>query len=395
MMDIERATYLLNGYHEEKLSESEYAEFFALLHEDQYALFREQWLDGCWSLGELQSQGEPNNERILSTIFKEQQKRSYRRTYSVVAAIVLFFSLVATVYTFVFSDFSPSGQLADIEPGGNKANIVLPNGEIVSLSEQEQGLSMKGEIRYLDGDPVSGLKNKIDASDQLALTVPRGGVYQITLSDGSEVWLNSESKLYYSAQLGKQKREVFLEGEAYFKVAKLYVSEGDTVRRVPFVVKTAKQTIEVLGTQFNVSAYGDEPGISTTLVEGKVKVTMDSVGAHGGINEMVLKPGESTITGTGGLLLNDLSSKQQTAWKEGYFDFTNMPLDQVMRQLGRWYGVDIAYEGKIPKIMFYGTIERNNRLSTIMTLLETNHLDYRLEKNKLTIIAKERKGGKI
>ncbi len=312
--------------------------------------------------------------------------------------------LAATAATWVFygDQRNPESETVnltseDIVPGGNRAVLTLADGRIVDLSEAQEGIVVGDAISYTDGSKVVDVgKESLTShvSHLMSLSTPKGGTYQITLPDGSKVWLNAGSTLKYPSRFDKDQRVVTLEGEAFFEIQEI---QGTRVSRVPFKVLTSGQTVEVLGTSFNLSAYADEEETKTTLVSGRVQVAISPLEGGRGVTE-VLKPGEQSITraslpGQGAATtVNKVDVNKYTSWKNGYFDFTDMTLQEVMRQLGRWYDLEVSYEGQIPHLEFYGSIERDNRLSTVMALLESNELAYRLEGRKL--IVWHRKGGK-
>ena len=197
----------------------------------------------------------------------------------------------------------------------------------------------------------------------------------MTLLDGSKVWLNANSTLIYPTRFSDETRNVRLTGEAYFDVAK---------SKVPFRVTSTGQTVEVLGTEFNLSAYPDEPETKTTLVEGKVRLRVSSTGASS-----LLVPGDQ------GLLINELietkrvDTDQYTAWKDGRFTFDGKPFDQIMRELGRWYDLEIQYEGPVPQAELFGDAFRNENLSFVLKLLDNGGFNYTLDGRTLVIKTKE------
>lgn len=266
-------------------------------------------------------------------------------------------------------------HVQDVQPGGNRATLTLADGRTVDLSEAQDGIIVGEEINYTDGSEVmdAGKESLVsDVSRLMSLSTPKGGTYQVTLPDGSNVWLNANSTLKYPSRFDREERLVELEGEGYFDVVK-----GD----VPFRVMSKGQTVEVLGTQFNVSAYADEPETKTTLVEGAVRLQVGATGAR-----LSLMPGEQ-----GALTANILSKKQvdveqYIAWKEGYFAFSNTSIVAVMKQLGRWYDIEVHYEGAVPTDRFDGEISRELTLQQVLNGLATTQINYRVEGKTLTII---------
>lgn len=263
----------------------------------------------------------------------------------------------------------------DIQPGGNRARLTLSDGRTIDLSAGQRGIIVGDEITYPDGSsvlsPEAGLR-------LLTLSTPKGGTYQVTLPDGSRVWLNSASKLSYPSQFTGDERIVELEGEAYFEVSKsrktIHRPDRNSRGPLPFLVKTHHQTVEVLGTQFNISAYSDEPEVKTTLVEGSVKVDLTNN------TPTILKPGQQSIVHNEKTTVNEVDVSAFIGWKEGYFVFNGTELQEAMKQLSRWYDVEVTYEGTVPHTPFYGRISRDNTLAGVLAILREGKVNFRIEK---------------
>lgn len=239
-----------------------------------------------------------------------------------------------------------------ILPGANRATLTLADGRVIDLNTEQNGIIVGEEITYRDGSSV--LREHVS---QLALSTPRGGQYEVTLPDGTNVWLNAASKLEYPSRFTDEERVVRLEGEAYFAVAK-----DD---RKPFRVVCAQQEIEVLGTEFNISAYPDESEIKTTLVEGSVSLKTDHRPAT------TLKPNQQAILHKGVLDISNVDVSAAIAWKNGLFNFHGLTLDDALKQVERWYDVKVRYEeGKRPKGYLGGKMSRGVKLSTFLDFLE-------------------------
>ena len=213
-------------------------------------------------------------------------------------------------------------------------------------------------------DPAEPVFNTIET--------PVGGKYQLNLADGSKVWLNSSSSIRFPIFFSKDNREVELKGEAYFEVSK------DSKRK--FSVRSGIQTVEVLGTQFNINAYSDEKSIKTTLFEGEIRVidlkTNDS---------KLLKPGEQSNVDQS-IQIRRIDTQTEIAWKEGYFHFKKADIETVMRQLGRWYGVTARYEGNLPKHHFSGAISNNLTLLEVLEILEKSNIHFRLDGKEVVVM---------
>lgn len=259
----------------------------------------------------------------------------------------------------------------DIQPGGNRATLILSDGSTIDLSEMQSGIVVEDKRILYEGEAGDLIPLQSEVTP-LMLSTPKGGTYQITLSDGTKVWLNAESTLKYPSRFNGMERVVEVEGEAYFLVAKN--------PEKPFKVISRGQEIEVLGTAFNVMAYADERAVKTTLVEGKVALKVDGSGAR-----ISLEPNEQSILLGADLRKHQVDVRPYVAWKDGEFNFDNTPLTDMMKQMSRWYGVDVSYAHEVPKDRFSGTVSRNVSLQTILELLRISEVDYRIENNTLII----------
>lgn len=274
---------------------------------------------------------------------------------------------------------------SDAAPGSNKAILVLANGQKISLSDihngdvaKEAGLSITktadGQLVYNIVDDKPDGATKEDTFN--TIETPKGGVWQIKLPDGSSVWLNAASSLTYPLSFAKgKKRMVELKGEAYFEVSK----DKDH----PFVVKTAKQEVEVLGTSFNINSYADESEVKTTLLEGSVKVMPYLAGQQAD----VLKPGEQAVLNEKGMNIKEVDAEESIDWKNGYFMFNNEKQENIMRKIARWYNVQIEYADVSAKdVMYYGSISRFENVSKVLRKFEqTGEVRFEINKNKITV----------
>jgi ferric-dicitrate binding protein FerR (iron transport regulator) len=202
------------------------------------------------------------------------------------------------------------------------------------------------------------------------LSTARGEQYQITLSDGTKVWLNAATTLTFPASFASQaERAVEVNGEAYFEVA------ADPAR--PFKVRTRQQQIQVLGTSFNVNTYADEPFATTTLLRGAVSIN----------GTQVLKPGQQAVsTENGTLKITTVNTDGIIAWKNGYFEFNDENIYEVMRKIARWYDVEVIYEGDIPTNEMEGTISRFENVSKVLNTIEkAGLLKFRINEKKIYV----------
>jgi transmembrane sensor len=298
----------------------------------------------------------------------------------------------------------------DIAPGKNGATITLANGEVIQLSNAKSGVVIGDDkLAYNDKtaiviDPSSrgkesalGHANSRDLSSlrsvKMTAQTSKGQTYQFTLPDGTKVWLNADSKLEFSSNLSKgNTRIVKLQGEAYFEVSKVLMKEQglrSKEKRLPFIVMSNGQQVEVLGTHFNVNAYADEGNTKTTLLEGLVQVTSqqkpgDVIGK--GFSE-VLKPGQQTVLTANKLDVITASIEQSIAWKNGQFAFEKQSLQEIMRCLSRWYDVEVVFEPGFKSMPFTGSVSRFKNISTVLNLLElTGKVHFRIEGRRVTVM---------
>jgi len=258
----------------------------------------------------------------------------------------------------------------DIEPGHNQATLILANGKKIILTRGLNGLLArqgKTQIHVHQNNIIYDAKNK--TGDQISyntLSTAKGeqSPYPLILTDGTKVWLNAESSITFPTAFNQKERIVKITGEALFEVA------HDP--KQPFKVEAANQTIEDIGTQFDVNAYIDEPATKTTLIEGSVKV-----------NNIIIKPGQQTD----GSHIKTVNTEIVTAWKEGNFHFEGDDIQTVMRQLTRWYNIDVTYQGQITHEVFYADISRNRNISAVLKLLEkTNGVQFKIEGRRVAVI---------
>nr|WP_199080047.1 FecR family protein [Pedobacter sp. ASV19] len=297
----------------------------------------------------------------------------------------------------------------DLNPGSNKAYLILSNGKRVSLTDAANGAIAKeagveitktadGKVIYTTRHPEGGTTEGsvsgrslpgVEMTTMNTIETPKGGQYQVRLPDGSKVWLNAASKLIYPVSfIGRGQREVTLSGEAYFEIAK--------DKSHPFHVKTLKQDVEVLGTHFNINSYADEPNTKTTLLEGSVAVrhlegsaaTRDLSYRRDdakGRDEVVLKPGQESVLAGGRIKVVPADLEEAVAWKNGLFRFENADLPTVMRQIARWYDVEIVYPAQIPAGTFTGEVYRNMTASKVLDGIGFTGVKFKIEGKKIII----------
>jgi ferric-dicitrate binding protein FerR (iron transport regulator) len=321
-------------------------------------------------------------------VYNIRPNKRRRWIYVAAAAVLLFLSI--TSYFWLASRFNLSSKARpasapvgakDVAPGGNKATLTLSNGSTIVLENAadghlaEQGSSdiskQKNALSYTT-TPANGATSAAVVYN--TLTTPRAGQFQVILPDGTKVWLNNASSLRYPTTFSGATREVELTGEAYFEVAK------NTSQ--PFSVKIPNAVIHVLGTSFNIMAYNDEPTVKATLLTGKV-----SIAAAAG-KQTVLSPGEQGILTHAGeiTMAKDVDTEEAIAWQRGYFHYVHANIGDVLRQLARWYDVEVIFTTPVSDdYTFDGEIGRDLNLSTILKYLEKNDLHFHIEGKKLIV----------
>ena len=270
------------------------------------------------------------------------------------------------------TDISVYGKGVSAEK--NKVLLTLANGKKISLSNAKSGVVIKtSELIYDDGTVIENVH--ATGSEIAAISTPRGGQYNIELADGTKVVLNNASTLKFpSTFAGLLDRTVELSGEGYFQVAK--------DKKHPFIVKSGNQEVKVLGTHFNINCYPDEASVKTTLVEGSVEIKTLS----GTFRSKKLEPGQQAELSKGGIEVALVDTESALAWKDGDFIF-NDDITTIMRQISRWYDVEVIYEGKISAKEFVGTFSRSKNINEILKALElTNRVHFKIEGRRVTVM---------
>ncbi len=303
----------------------------------------------------------------------QRNRRGLFRKLSIAATLII--AAAVSLYFYTGTEkiepeyFTEIGVKNDIAPGDNKAILTLADGSRISLDDAAKGfVASQGNTSITkteDGQIVyrkngEGIKSITGSSVANTIQTPKGGRYTISLPDGSKVWLNSASTLTYPTTFALSERKVKLIGEAYFEIAKN--------KKVPFRVESNNQTVEVLGTHFNINSYEDEAYIKTTLLEGSVRIILNSSNPKG----QLLKPGEQSLTSASrsDIKVQDTDTEKAIAWKNGYFKFKNTPIKDIMREIERWYDVELVYDGKLAPDEFTGYISNDVKISGVLKMLE-------------------------
>ncbi|HEY9261932.1 MAG TPA: FecR domain-containing protein [Chitinophaga sp.] len=292
--------------------------------------------------------------------------------YAAAAAVLLLLAVAGSWYWSGIKSPEDTPAMANvIKAGSNKALLTLADGSVVQLDSSSkvipQGktsiIQQQGQLKYTNGNAATVTYN--------TLTTPRGGQYELLLPDGSRVWLNAASSLYYPTAFTGKERKIVLSGEAYFEV----VPDADK----PFIVQSDKTTVQVLGTAFNIMAYADEPNQQTSLVNGSIKVAYQA-------QHTLVTPGNMAIVKEGTLSLAPADIEQVTAWKNGLLALNATSLKGLMRQVARWYDVEVRYEGEVPDRQFGGILSRNTQLSTLIQFLRKSGVNIKQTNRVITIM---------
>ncbi|GAA4178491.1 FecR family protein [Sphingobacterium ginsenosidimutans] len=324
---------------------------------------------------------EPN-----ATLYPAQaavKTKIYRLKYYIAAAALLFFMFASYLIwkQNLLVDSRPTqaaNAITKFTPGKDKAILTLADGQQVVLdADKRDTVSLFGKTQLLNNQ--EGLQIMAGNADHEAdhainnLTTPNGTQYRIVLADGTKVWLNAGSSLKFPAAFSGKNRQVELTGEAYFEVAHR--------KNQPFTVALPDLKVEVLGTHFNVKAYSNDQNIETTLLQGAVKV-------NNGTNELFLQPGQqSQYDKANGNLKRTIPEEASTivAWKNGLFSFENTDIKEVLKQLSRWYTIEVVFRGGVPNRKFSGGFERQTSLEQVIKILNESNINCKLQDNKLVI----------
>lgn len=390
----ERLSFLLKHYTEGTCSNQEFNELFALVQKDAN---KDQLFSGLKQLWNNTSsapvkQEQEWNELYLAMMDKHAgsdlkiiRRRKILWRSAAAAAVVFVVSAIGLLYNFSIQagrSGHRSAMISPIVPGGNKAVLTLADGSKVILdgksktilSGRQRGVGVEAtgaQLVYAKGDlntaPGELAANRIET--------PRGGQYQVVLSDGTKVWLNSMSSLKYPVVFQGRERRVELSGEAYFEVAKN--------KNAPFKVLTAKQQVQVLGTHFNIKSYADEP-LRTTLLEGKVEVQ-----SYISKSAIVLSPGEQAELKSNRIEVRQIDTEMAVAWKKGTFMFEKENMESVLKQVSKWYDVEIIYQNEqVKKHLFSGSISRFEEVTQVLDILQlTGFVHFKIEGRRIIVMS--------
>ncbi|MDE1192677.1 MAG: FecR domain-containing protein [Arachidicoccus sp.] len=396
-MNKERLKYLFENRFKGKLSQNEREEFLLFVTDERNKTLLDEIIEEYLQNPPLLDLPDSEHisaviERILHPVDNENtfvhldgeqqfiQKRITLRAVWSAASVILFLAISLFIYRQLNYTKQSIVRTTDIPPGHNGAILTLSDGSKVVLDSAGNGIIAQqgGAEVVMNGRQLSYKASNVNKDSAVFNTVSttRGRQFTLVLPDGSHVWINSESAVTYPTLFKGKERRVSVTGEAYFEVAKNAA--------MPFKVNAAnKAEIEVLGTHFNIKAYSNENSLTTSLFEGSIKFrTTRQQSAN------LLKPGEQAeLEQNGAVQVNkNIDEDKILAWKNGLFDFDGLSLEEAMRQLERWYDIDVVYEqNRIPDIHFYGQINKNISLNGLLKALQLTDVKYRLEDRKLII----------
>lgn len=372
-MEEQEIKYLLDRYTEGTASNEE------------VAMLESWYLQFTLPETEVLSEEERFNtfKRVSENLNISKQGKTQITLWRSIAAAAILLIVVSAGLVLFYNRADDNHEIVrdDAAPGGNNAFLTLSDGKRIDLSKAKNG-----EIAEQAGIKVTKLANgqliyetSASASKSASNVVntietPRGGTYMIILPDGTKVWLNAASTLNYPTVFEQKKqRKVQLKGEAYFEVKHNASS--------PFLVETDQQTVEVLGTHFNINAYRDENNVSTTLLQGSVSV-------HAGLSNLLIKPGEQSVLTHQKLSVKPVDVEDVIAWKNGLFQFSDERLESVMRKLSRWYNVEVEYRDEhIKEIPLTGIITHFTNVSKVLRMLElTKQVRFKIEGKKIIVL---------
>jgi len=372
MQQIDHIVNLLRCYSRGTLDEGQHAELnhLLLLYPDLKQLLSDFQSEAGMELAikeYLALYSDVNLQReelVLQNILSEIRESTPVRRLLPVRTLLAYAAVAAVILLFIGGVFwrnllpqneSGNFQASDFAAGHNRAFLTTSGGKRLELSGSHSGIMMKEDVRYDDSSKVTGAG--LDSDGSLHLSTPKGGQYQITLSDGTKVWLNAATSLRFPRFFNGSERTVNLDGEAYFEVA--------PNKKKPFIVRTAAQKISVLGTHFNVSAYRQDIASSVTLLDGKVRVAVAG-------NERltaVLKPGQQSVVAEKQIKVAEVNVDDFVAWKQGEFMFNNEDLEGVMQKLARWYDLEISVAGDLKGLRIWGSASRKDSFQQVLRLI--------------------------
>lgn len=398
-MSQSRLSYLFKVYFNKTATPNERDELMELLTHDENDEQLKTLLTNTWQAFNSQQQlfnDKQGDDMFVNILNKEKELKNVspaiivKRSFSWVkfAAAAIFIITAGSVY-FWLNTIKTSPQTVQakiistkvtpvIAAGTNKAVLTLADGSNIVLDSMGQGiLAKQGNAKVIKLNTTTLAYNATDENNQEVLyntlATPNGGKYQLILPDGSKVWLNAASSIHFPTIFTGKERRVTVTGEAYFEVAKNAA--------MPFKITVKDMEVEVLGTHFNVMAYDDENSMNTTLLEGSVKIS------KGVIKKMLVPGQQSVINSTGEINIVDADMEEVMAWKNGWFQFNAADIKTVMRQISRWYAVEVVYEGKIPDGHYSGAVSRDNDIFQVLKIMQSGGVRFKIEGRKVIVLS--------
>lgn len=402
-MNTEKLHYLLHRYFDDTIDPSDYNELLDYLKSADQDIVEKAIDEEMLSLeaGAVFSKRQSENvlnriksdPRFVSNVEEETEVeepkviRLYQRTwFRVAAAVLVFASAGLLIFKHRAVEAKPDNMAANhvsakIIPGSQQATLTVSNGSVIVLKNAANGvLANTGGskvIKQAQGQIVYDKENNA-ANNEVTyntLTTPRGGEYQVVLPDGTKVWLNAASSLTYPTQFTGNERRVKLNGEAYFEVAKnkekpFYVSMSDGAQ------------VKVLGTHFNISAYGDDEAVTTTLLEGSVQLSKNN-------SVSLLKPGQQAVVNhsSDDIAVSDANIEDAMAWKNGLFIFNNDNISGIMKKISRWYDVDVYYSADLNDQQFGGSYHRSKNIGDLLQYLQMiGKIQFKMQGRRITVM---------
>ena len=396
-----RLTYLLQVYFDKIATPAERDELMGLLMQSDNDMQVKMLLQSTWQKFTSNDTifNEAQSQQIIANIFNhetaaevipikhaETLRRPHYSLWPAAAAIILF--IVSGAVYFLLQPKQLPQQIVQsgaakpfnkvIAAGGYKAVLTLADGSDIILDSTHQGtLAKQGNVKIMRLNTATVAYKAADENNQPVsyntLSTPNGGQYQLILPDGSKVWLNASSSIHFPTVFKGKERNVSVTGEVYFEVAKNAAK--------PFKITVKDMEVQVLGTHFDIMAYDDETAMRTTLLEGSVKVT------KGYLHKMLVPGQQSVINESAEIKVADADLEEVMAWKNGLFQFNGLDIKTVMRQISRWYDVDVVYAGSIPSGHFTGVVNRSNDILQVLKIMQAGGVRFKIDGRKLVVLS--------
>lgn len=392
MLPKERLSYLFDQYIGDSASAEELEELKLILNDPSYDETAKNYLLSLLRSTEPMAVGSEDRLQAVLRRIKEKQPTLRRtpepyshrspviRRWWAVAALLIGTAVAVWLLVRIRTEPVVAGRhplVHDRAPGRNVAVLTLADGSSITLDSAHNGvLAQQGAASVTKSGDGALAYQAANGENKIAvyntLTTPRGGQYRLLLPDGSQVWLNAASSISYPTAFTGSERSVTITGEAYFEIA----ANAAMPFRVHVSTPQGQKDIQVLGTHFNVKAYADETTVTTTLLEGSVRLGSE-----------ILKPGEAGQWRADGTMQVDphANLEEAVAWKNGMFHFEGADVAEVMRQLSRWYDVDVVFKGKLPDAKFEGEIPRNSNLTEVFRILQLSNVHFTVEDKKVIV----------